>query len=207
VRGYPESVDRLLTGLERLPGIGRRTAARLAFHILKAPAEESRALASAIEAVVDTVECCSVCWNLTDIQPCCICSKEQRDASCVLVVEEPRDLLGIEGTSLHKGVYHVLTGRIDPLGGVGPGDLTIGALLERIDNPAANAQGVQVEEVILGLSPTLEGDATALHLAESLRKRPVHVTRLARGLPTGGRLEHATTAVLADALLGRGVVD
>lgn len=207
MRGYPEPVERLLAGLEKLPGIGRRTAARLAFYLLKAPPEETRALASAIDSVVDTVGCCSVCWNLTDVQPCRICTNDQRDASCVLVVEEPRDLLGIEGTSLHKGVYHVLTGRIDPLGGVGPSDLTIAALLERIDDACGNARGVKVCEVILGLSPTLEGDATALHLAEVLRQRPVHVTRLARGLPTGGRLEHASAAVLADALLGRGAVD
>ena len=169
MRGYPKPVERLLAGLEKLPGIGRRTAARLAFYLLKAPADETRALAAAIDAVVDTVGCCEVCWNLTDVQPCRICDDERRDASCVLVVEEPRDLLGIEGTSLHKGVYHVLTGRIDPLGGVGPSDLTIEALLERIDDPADNARGVQVSEVILGLSPTLEGDATALHLAEVLR--------------------------------------
>lgn len=207
MRGYPEPVERLLAGLEKLPGIGRRTAARLAFHLLKAPADETRELASAIDAVVDTVGCCEVCWNLTDVQPCRICADEQRDASCVLVVEEPRDLLGIEGTALHKGVYHVLTGRIDPLGGVGPFDLTIEALLERIEDASGNARGVQVAEVILGLSPTLEGDATALHLAEVLRERSVQVTRLARGLPTGGRLEHASAAVLADALLGRGAVD
>lgn len=205
--GYPEPVERLLGALERLPGIGRRTAARLAFHLLKASPEETRELAASLGAVVDTVGCCRVCWHLTDVQPCRICTDERRDASCVLVVEEPRDLLGIEATALHRGVYHVLTGRIDPLGGVGASDLTIDALLERLDNPAKNARGVPIEEMILGLSPTLEGDATALHLAQLLEDRPVQVTRLARGLPAGGRLEHANASVLADALLGRGPVD
>lgn len=207
MRGYPEPVERLLGALERLPGIGRRTAARLAFHLLKASPEETRELASSIDSLVETVGCCEVCWHLTDVQPCRICADARRDASCVLVVEEPRDLLGIESASLHRGVYHVLTGRIDPLGGVGPSDLTISALLDRIDDPSRNARGVDVTEVILGLSPTMEGDATALHVAQLLRDRGVTVTRLARGLPTGGLLEHASAAVLADALLGRGPVD
>ncbi|MCH2138242.1 MAG: recombination mediator RecR [Phycisphaerales bacterium] len=206
MRGYPEPVERLLAALERLPGIGRRTAGRLAFHLLKAPPEEARELSAAVAAVVETVGCCGTCWHLTDVQPCAICSRHDRQRGCVLVVEQPRDLLGIEGTGLHDGVYHVLMGRIDPLGGVGPSDLTIGALVERVTDPSCNAGGVAVAEVILGLSPTLEGDATALHLAEVLRPTGVRVTRLARGLSAGSSLEHATAAVLADALHGRASV-
>lgn len=207
MQGYPEPVQRLLEALERLPGIGRRTAGRLAFHLLKAAPSEARELSDAIGAVIDTVGCCEICWHLTDVQPCRICSGLKRDGSCVLVVEQPRDLLGIERTGLHTGVYHVLMGRIDPLGGIGPSDLTIQPLLERIDQPERNPGGVQVREVILGLSPTLEGDTTALHLAQTLQDRDVIVTRLARGLPSGGSLEHATAAVLADALHGRARVD
>jgi recombination protein RecR len=176
----------------------------LAFHLLKAQPEETRELAASIEALVETIGCCSVCWNPTDVQPCRICCDTNRDASCVLVLEQPRELLGIEATALHRGVYHVLMGRIDPLGGVGPSDLTIDALLERIDKPAVNAREIRVSEVILGLSATLEGDATALHLGQLLAERDVRVTRLARGLPAGGSLEHASAAVLAEALHGRG---
>ncbi|MDP7029966.1 MAG: recombination mediator RecR [Phycisphaerales bacterium] len=201
--GYPEPVERLIERLQRMPGIGRRTATRLAFHLLKAPPEEGETLASAILDVRRRVACCEICWQLTDVQPCRICEDPNRDASCVLVVEQPRDLMSMEATGLHRGVYHVLTGRLDPLGGVGPEDITAQALLDRVDTPAANARGVQVEEVILGLSPTLEGDTTAHFLAETLADRAVTVTRLARGLPSGAALEFATPAVLADALLGR----
>ena len=186
-----------------MPGVGRRTAARLAFHLLKAPAEDVAALATALLDVKREIACCEICWQMTDVQPCRICGDATRDPSCVLVVEQPRDLTGIEATGLHRGVYHVLTGRLDPLGGVGPDDLTIESLCRRIDDPAANSRGVRVEEVILGLSPTLEGDTTGHHLAAVLQDRDVRVTRLARGLPTGASLEFATPAMLADALLGR----
>jgi|TARA_B110000196_G_C20926623_1_gene557891 recombination protein RecR len=201
--GYPEPVERLIEGLQRLPGIGRRTASRLAFHLLKAPAEEGEALAAAMLDVKRHVACCQTCWQLTDVQPCHICSDPDRHAGCILVLEQPRELMSIEATGLHRGVYHVLTGRLDPLGGIGPDDITIASLLERIDRPERNARGVVVEEVILGLSPTLEGDTTAHYLSECLAARGVHVTRLARGLPSGSALEFATPAVLADALLGR----
>lgn len=203
VQGYPESVGRLLEALERMPGIGRRSAARLAFHILKGSTEEAEALAQAILDVKRQVSCCEICWQLTEEQPCPICSDPGRDASCVLVVEQPRDLMGVESTGLHRGIYHVLTGRLDPLGGVGPDDITVSPLLGRIDDPGCNARGVAVTEVILGLNPTLEGDTTALHLADELAHRDVNVTRLARGLPSGSSMEFATPAMLADALLGR----
>ncbi len=200
---YPEPVERLIECLQQMPGIGRRTATRLAFHLLKAPQEDGEALAAAVLDVRRRVACCETCWQLTDVQPCRICSDSNRDASCVLVVEQPRDLMSMEATGLHRGVYHVLTGRLDPLGGVGPEDITAQALMERVDVPEANTRGVRVEEVILGLSPTLEGDTTAHFLAETLAGRGVSVTRLARGLPSGGALEFATPAILADALLGR----
>ncbi|MCH2140032.1 MAG: recombination mediator RecR [Phycisphaerales bacterium] len=201
--GYPEPVERLIEHLQRMPGIGRRTAARLAFHLLKASKEEAAELADAILDVSREICCCDICWQMTDVQPCRICNDPGRDASCLLVVEQPRDLMGIEATGIHQGVYHVLTGRLDPLGGVGVDDLTIDALMKRVDDSACNPRGVPVSEVILGLSPTLEGDTTAHHLTDLLRSHSVKITRLARGLPTGASLEFATPAMLADALLGR----
>jgi len=201
--GYPEPVERLVECLQRMPGIGKRTATRLAFHLLKAPSEETESLAAALSDVKAKVKCCQTCWQLTVVQPCRICADPGRQAGCVLVVEQPRDLMSIEATGLHRGVYHVLTGRLDPLGGIGPDDITAAALLDRVDHPGQNARGEAVEEVILGLSPTLEGDTTAHFLTEALATRPVRITRLARGLPSGSALEFATPAMLADALLGR----
>lgn len=203
LHAFPEPVDRLVCELERLPGIGRRTATRLAFHILKDSDEGAHALASAIEDVKTHVSCCGTCFQLTDVEPCRLCADPGRDASTILVVEQPGDLMTFEGSGMYRGVYHVLTGRIDPLSGIGPDDLTVPSLLERIDDPVRNARGVAVSEVILGLSPNLEGDSTALYLADVLAKRKVRVTRLARGLPSGSQLEFANTAILADALHGR----
>ncbi len=200
---YPEPVDRLIEALQRMPGIGRRTATRLAFHLLKAPADEAEGLAQAVVDVKRGVACCEICWQLTDTQPCRICADPSRDASCLLVVEQPRDLMSLDATGLHRGVYHVLTGRLDPLGGIGPEGLTMDALYARVADPARNARGVRVSEVILGLSPTLEGDTTAHHVVGLLEPLDVRVTRLARGLPSGSSLEFATPAMLADALLGR----
>lgn len=200
---YPEAVEQLVECLQRMPGIGKRTATRLAFHLLKAPLEETEALARALRDVKAKVACCETCWQLTDVQPCRICADPGRQAGCVLVVEQPRDLMSIEATGLHTGVYHVLTGRLDPLGGVGPEDITVAALLDRVDHPDRNARGEAIEEVILGLSPTLEGDTTAHYVAEALAERGIRVTRLARGLPSGSAIEFATPAMLADAILGR----
>lgn len=189
-----------------LPGVGRRSAERIAFHVLKNSADDAAALAGAIRDVKERVAACSICSMLTDVDPCRICSAPARDASVVLVVQTPRDVLGLEATGLFRGVYHVLTGELDALAGVRPEDLTIDDLLRRVDEPAANARGVPVEEVILGLNPTLEGDSTALYLAAALERRAVRVTRLARGLPAGSQLEFANPAVLADAISGRGPV-
>ncbi len=200
---YPESVDRLIDEFARLPGIGRRTAERLAFHVLKSKGPEALALSRAIEDVKRNVKHCSVCYNLTERDPCPICEDARRERGLVLVVEQPKDLLALEQTGMHRGVYHVLMGRISPLEGVGPGDVTIGDLLRRVDDPGTNSGGERVREVILGLNPTVEGDGTALYLAEELKRRGVKVSRLARGLPAGSQLEYVSKAVLADAIQGR----
>ena len=204
---YPESVERLITMFSRLPGVGRRSAERLAFWVLKSPAEDADALASAIAGVKRSIRHCSVCFNLTEADPCAVCSDARRERGLILVVEQPKDLLALEQTAMHRGVYHVLLGRLSPLDGVGEDDLTIAALLERIDHPQRNSGGETVREVVLGLNPNFEGDGTALHLADLLKRRGVRVTRLARGLPSGGTLEYASKAVLADAIAGRQPMD
>lgn len=203
---YPAAVDALITELARLPGIGRRSAERLAFHLLKAPRDEALGLAQAVRDVKDTVRHCSVCFNLTDVEPCAICADARRDRGLVLVVEQPKDLIALEQTGMYRGLYHVLMGHLSPLDGVGPGDLTITELLRRVDEPTAKpaaAGAVPVREIVLGLNPTLEGDGTGLYITEQLKPRGVKVTRLARGLPSGGQLEYANKAVLADAIVGR----
>jgi recombination protein RecR len=204
---YPSAVERLIDEFARLPGIGRKTAERLAFHILKSQTSTALPLAQAIRDVKETVRHCSVCYNLTDFDPCPICADVSRDRASVLIVEQPKDLIALEQTGMYKGLYHVLMGRISPLEGVRPEDLTIPDLLQRTDDPARNPGGVQIREVVLGLNPTVEGDGTALYLAEQFRPRGIKVSRLARGLPTGGSLEYANKAVLADAIQGRQSLD
>jgi recombination protein RecR len=208
---YPESVMRLIEELARLPGIGRRSAERLTFHILKAAKPDAVVLARAIADVKDRVHHCIVCYNLMDSSPggpgepapvCAICASPDRDRGSIMVVEQPKDLIALEQTGAYKGLYHILMGRISPLEGVKPGDLTIADLLRRVDDPAANL-GTPAREIVLALNPTLEGDGTALYLAQELERRSIHVTRLARGLPTGSTLEFASKAVLADAIQGR----
>jgi recombination protein RecR len=199
----PEPVERLIEEFATLPGIGRRSAERLAFHILKSSPQDAARLSKAIEDVKRNVRACSICFNLTDIDPCRICSNPQRDASTILVVEQPKDLISLEQTGMYSGVYHVLTGRIEPLAGIEPGHLTIEQLLNRVDDAKNNARGVKVAEVILGTNPNFEGDSTALYLSDQLSRRGVRVTRLARGLPTGSQLEYASKAVLGDAIRGR----
>lgn len=205
---YPATVERLIEEFASLPGIGRRSAERLAFHVLKATSDEAMALANAIADVKKRVRHCSICFNLADGDPCPICADSRRDGSTILVVEQPKDLIVLEQTGMFRGVYHVLLGRIAPLDGVGVESLTVDALLRRVREPASNSRGVAVTEVILGLNPDLEGDTTALHVAELLREGGlgtggVKVTRLARGLPSGSQLEYANKAVLADAIEGR----
>jgi len=202
---YPEAVQRLIEQFAGLPGIGRRTAERLAFHVLKSEKAGVLELARAIADVKESVRPCSNCFNLTDVDPCRLCADPARDRGVVLVVEQPRDLIALEQTGVHRGLYHVLMGRFSPLDGVGPEHLTIDALLRRVDRPPPGFPPVR--EVILGLNPTLEGDGTALYLSEALKARAVRVTRLARGLPAGWQLEYAHRGVLMDALQGRQAVD
>ena len=197
---YPQSVSALVDALAGLPGIGRRTAERLAFWVLKADTADALALADAIRAVKRDVRHCSVCWNLTDSDPCRICADATRDASLVLVVEQPKDLISLEQTGMHRGIYHVLMGRLDPLDGVGPEALTVDDLAARVQDQARNARGVVVREVIMGLNPDMEGDSTALLVAQRLAGTGIAVTRLARGLPSGSQIEFANRAALADAI-------
>lgn len=200
---HPPSVDRLIHEFAQLPGIGRRSAERLAFHILKAQRDEALGLAQAIQEVKDNVRHCTMCYSFTEDECCPLCRDARRDRSIILVVEQPKDLLALEGTGMYRGVYHVLMGRLSPLESIGPEHLTIADLFARVDDPAGRNAGTPVREVILGLSPNLEGDGTALYLGEQLRARGVKISRLARGLPSGGTIEFANKAVLADAIEGR----
>lgn len=204
---YPDSMVRLIDEFARLPGIGRRSAERLAFHILKSDRETAMKLAQAIGDVKTHVKHCSICYNLADRDPCPICSDARREHSTILVVEQPKDLISLEQTGMYRGGYHVLLGHLAPLDGIEPDDLTVGNLLHRIDDPSANACGVRATEVIFGLSPNLEGDGTVLYLADELKSRGVKMSRLARGLPSGSQIEYASKAVLADAILGRQGLD
>lgn len=201
--GNPEPVERLIQEFANLPGVGRRSAERMAFHVLKSSSDEAMRLSQAISDVKRNVRSCSICRNLTDVEPCRICINPERDASLVMVVEQPRDLISLEQTGLFKGVYHVLMGRIDPLSGIEPQHLTVEQLLARVDDPRKNSRQTRIAEVILGMNPNLEGDSTALYLSDQLTRRGVKVTRLARGLPSGSQLEFVSRAVLADAIQGR----
>jgi recombination protein RecR len=194
---YTQSIQNLMNELARLPGIGARSAERIAFHLLKLPAEEAMRLADAIHEVKTRIKHCSTCYNLTEQDPCAICSDPGRDQAVVCVVEQPKDLLALESTGLYRGVYHVLLGRIAPLDDVHPNDLTIDGLMKRLASGA-------VREVIMGTNPNLEGDGTALHLQSLIAEFPgVQVTRLARGLPAGSNIEYANRNILADAISGR----
>ncbi|MDH4176467.1 MAG: recombination mediator RecR [Thermoleophilia bacterium] len=189
------AVENLVAQLTRLPGIGTRTAQRLAFHLLSIPKEEALALAGAIAEVKERVRFCAECGNLTEEELCGICSDARRDRSVICVVEQPVDVVSVERTHEYRGLYHVLGGALSPLDGVDPGDLRIGGLLERV------ARG-GVDEVVLATNPTMTGEATAGYIADRLRDR-VTVTRLASGLPVGGDLEYADEVTLGRALAGR----
>ena len=193
------AVEQLVDRLGRLPGIGKRSAERIVFHLLRSSVGEATELAHAITALKNAVRHCDVCFALTESDRCSICNNPERDQGQILVVEQPSDVVAIETTGLYQGVYHVLMGRLSPLDGVGPNELNIPPLLER-------AKGTGVHEVILGTNPTLEGDGTALYLSEHLAALGVRVTRLARGLPTGSSLRVVSKAVLSDAIHGRKTV-
>ncbi len=199
-----EPVARLVEAFSRLPGIGPKTAQRLTYHLLRAPDTEARALAAALVAVRDEVVFCERCFNISDAPLCPICRDPGRDERRICVVEEPLDVLALERTAEHKGVYHVLHGAISPIDGIGPERLRIRELLARADE-AARA-GEPIDEVILATNPTLEGEATAMYLAERLAPVVGSVTRIARGIPVGGDLEYADEVTLIRALQGRRAV-
>ncbi|HLM85253.1 MAG TPA: recombination mediator RecR [Solirubrobacteraceae bacterium] len=221
---YAPPVQRLVTELSKLPGIGSRTAQRLAFHILRSSGEEAGALAAAIVEVKEKIGLCEVCFNLTDEARCRICEDPRRDHGLICVVEEPSDVIPMERTHEYHGVYHVLGGALSPIDGVDPEDLKLAELFARVvssqsTHPPARAAGetasvgmsgvgVPVREVVLATNPTTTGEATALHIAEELRARApeVEVTRLASGLPVGSDLEYADEVTLGKAFAGRRAV-
>jgi recombination protein RecR len=190
------AIDELASELARLPGIGRKTALRLTYHLLKQPHAQSRRLADALVGLTERVRQCDVCFNLTETQRCGICSDPRRDGNTICAVEEAADIGAIERAAEFRGVYHVLGGRISPLDGVGPGDLTIAALVDRVRRGA-------VSEVILATNPSMEGEATAIHLQRQLVPTGVRITRIARGLPVGGDLEYADGVTIAQAISAR----
>lgn len=191
-----ESVTRLVDEFAKLPGIGKKSAERLAYHVLRVHKAEALALADAIRNVKENVRYCRTCYNLAEGDECSLCLDPRRDRSVLCVVEQPRDLMALEQAGSYRGLYHVLLGRIAPLEGIGPDQLTIAALVERV-------RGGGFREVIMGTNPTLEGDGTALYIANQLQDLPVEITRLARGITTGSVLEFANKEILADALAGR----
>jgi recombination protein RecR len=188
------AIDDLTAELARLPGIGRKTALRLTYHLLKRPPADVQRLARALDTAVERVHACSRCGNLTESDPCELCTSPRRDASSICVVEEASDIMAIERTGEYRGMYHVLGGRLSPLDGVGPEELNIAALLQRLTD---------VTEVIVATNPSVEGEATALYLQRMILPLGIRVTRLARGLPVGGDIEYADGVTIAQAFAGR----
>ena len=193
---YPDAAERLIEALQRLPGIGPKTAQRLTFFLLKRPEGEVVELSEALAQLKARIRYCTICFNVTEEDPCRICGDPARDQRVLCVVEEPNDLLALERTGEFKGRYHVLLGALSPLDGIGPEDLKVRELLARLE-----AQGV--EELILATNPSVEGEATAIYLAKLLKPLAVRITRIARGLPVGGDLEYADQVTLTKALEGR----
>jgi recombination protein RecR len=193
---HAKPIDQLIEALTRLPGIGRKTAARLAFHILRSNLSEAQALARAILDVKEKIRLCSTCFNLTDEDPCRVCQDEHRSKEILCVVEGPNDLIAIENTGAFKGRYHVLHGAISPLEGVGPEDIKVKELMERLHRE-------KVGEVILATNPTVEGGATALYLIDLIKPLRIKVTRIAYGIPMGGEIEYSDGMTLSKALEGR----
>jgi recombination protein RecR len=193
---YTESLNRLIEEFGKLPGVGPKTAERLAFHILKAKPAEAMALAKAISDVKNKTKHCKICYNLSEETICRICSDPRRDKSLICVVEQPKDLIALEKTGACKWVYHVLGGHIAPLEGIEPDDLTINKLVERVRKG-------DVKEVIMATNPNMAGDGTVLYISSVLKSTGVEITRLARGLPTGSTIEYASGKMLTDAIIGR----
>jgi recombination protein RecR len=191
-----ESVARVIDEFAKLPGIGRKSAERLAYHVLRVHKSEALGLADAIRDVRENVRYCKMCYNLSEGELCTVCRDPKRDRTQLCIVEQPRDLMALEQAAVFRGQYHVLLGRIAPLEGVGPDQLTIDPLVERVRTG-------EFSEVIMATNPTVEGDGTALHISNLLSEYPVNVTRLARGITTGSILEYTNKEILADALSGR----
>lgn len=189
-------VARLIDQLHKLPGIGPKTAQRLAYYLIRMPAQEAHSLAEAIGSVKERVGFCSRCQNITEVDPCRICTSVTRDQTRLCVVQEPLDVLALERTGVFPGLYHVLHGVIDPMGNIGPGDLRMAELLKRVGEEP-------IEEVVVATNPTVEGEATAMYIRQLLQQLGPKVTRLARGLPVGGDLEFADDLTLARAFEGR----
>jgi recombination protein RecR len=192
----PDPITRLIEQLQRLPGIGAKSAARLAFHVLKTPREDVERLVEAMREVKDRVTYCSICSNITEVDPCTFCTADDRDRRLICVVEQPENVAAVEKTRGFKGRYHVLMGAIAPLQGIGPDDLKIKGLLSRVGEGG-------VEEVILATNPTVEGEATALYVAKLLKPLDVRVTRIAMGVPVGADLDYTDEFTMARALEGR----
>jgi recombination protein RecR len=196
MKQYPRSLNKLINELGKLPGIGGKTAQRLAFHILSLSDEEARSLADSITAAKSEMKFCPVCGNLTDTVPCSICSDSSRDRSTICVVENPRDVAAMERVREYRGVYHVLNGAISPMDGIGPEDINLRSLIVRL-------QEGDVKEVILATNPNIEGEATAMYIARLVKPAGIKVTRIAHGLPVGGDLEYADEVTLSKAVEGR----
>jgi len=206
--GYPTNplpaaapVIRLIDELNKLPGIGPKSAQRLTYHFVRMPTGDAQSLANAILAIKELIGVCSQCQNVTDQDPCLICIDPKRDNSTLCIVEEPLDVLAIERTKIYSGLYHVLNGAISPINGIGPDELSIKELLDRLKNPLGGSDTVM--EIILATNPTLEGEATAMYLKRILSPVGITITRLARGLATGSELEYADQATLSRAFDGR----
>lgn len=191
-----ESVGNLVREFAKLPGIGKKSAERLTYHVLRVHASEALALADAIRSVKENVRYCRDCYNLAEEEQCSICLDPKRDQRLICVVEQPRDLIALEQTGVYRGLYHVLLGRIAPLDGIGPEQLTIDTLVRRVKEG-------QVEEVIMATNPTVEGDGTSLYISNLLADSPARITRLARGITTGSVLEFANKEILSEAMSGR----
>jgi len=193
---YPEPIAKLIDSFTRLPGIGPKTAGRLAFHVLRMKEEDVMAFAQALVSVKRNLRYCSVCFNITDIDPCRLCQDKTRDPSVICVVQEPKDVVAMERTKDYNGQYHVLHGAISPMEGIGPDELRIPELLKRLADE-------RVKELILATNPNIEGEATAMYLSKLVRNFGLKVTRIAHGLPVGGDLEYADEVTLSKALEGR----
>ncbi|MBR0416195.1 MAG: recombination protein RecR [Firmicutes bacterium] len=197
MKGYAKPLNRLIAELSKLPGIGGKTAQRLAFHILSMPDEEAKGIAEAIVAAKENMHYCSVCGNLTDTDPCDICSDTSRDKTTICVVENPRDVSAMERVKEYHGLYHVLNGAISPMDGIGPDDINLRSLIVRLQ------ENDEIKEVILATNPNIEGEATAMYIARLLKPAGIKVSRIAHGLPVGGDLEYADEETLYRAMEGR----